>query len=78
MEQNLPTVKVIWDPESQSVTFAFEPQEFKNWEQVAMVLGMAHLKAEFELKRRLGAAFQQQAVQAQQDHLLRQKILRGN
>lgn len=70
-----PTIKVHWHEDQQVVAFTFEAKEFKTWDFVIAVLGMAKAHAE-ELKRQAIQQAQLREMQVQ-SNLRRQLDSRG-
>ncbi len=72
-----PRLVVEWLAERQVVNLQFAPTDFRTWDFVLAVLGMARQKAEQQQKLALGAALQQQMEQAAADQRMASQILRG-
>jgi hypothetical protein len=68
-----PAIKVLYNAETQAVGLEFDPKDFRSWEFIKAVLGMALAKAD-DAQRATAAAMM---MQAQQDQQIRKSLLRG-
>jgi len=75
--EDFPAIKVIWNPQTQSVGLEFPTTEFRTWEFIKAVLGMALAKADDIQRARAAAQMMQAQVEQQRTQALHQKILRG-
>ena len=65
MEQEVFTLQVNFDTETQTVGLGFNPQEYKTWEFVLAILEMARHKAEDAKRLAFMSAMQAQAQEEQ-------------
>lgn len=72
--QELPSIKVGWDHASQNVELQFDPNEFKTWDFVEMVLSAALKKAEAAHRAQATAAMMAAHQRQTQDVALSQHI----
>lgn len=70
----LPTIKLSWDEQAQTVHLAFKPAEFRNWDMILAALEMARLKAQDMRELARMQAMQQQAMDAQRDQQIRRQL----
>jgi len=70
----LPTIKIIWNPETQSVSVSFPTKEFKNWDFVCAVVEMAKVQCEDQRKQVLLANMQRQMMEQQKSQAIAQKL----
>ena len=66
--KDLPKITLAWDQEKQSVFIEFQTEQFKTWDFVVGVLGIAKDQAEFNRNMARAADMQRQA--AEQQHLM--------
>lgn len=73
----LPAITVVWDAANQAVGLKFRPEDFRTWEFIKAVLGMALAKAD-DTQRVIAAGMMRQAqMEQQQAQALHNRILRG-
>lgn len=70
-------LKVHWDPQAQAATLEFDPTVFRSWEFVEAVLAMAGKFAEQRKREAYMAALQRQAMEAQTNQVIAQKVSKG-
>lgn len=76
-QEEKPTLKIVFDPATQSVAMEFDTKEVKTWEFILGLLEMARNYAEFRLAVKRAENMQQQAQQQMQDQMLAQKMMQG-
>lgn len=75
--KHLPTIQVTWDQDKQEVNFGFNPQEFRDWDFIVMVLGGAHEKAKRAAHINFVNAMQQQEAAKRQHDAIASALRNG-
>ncbi len=73
----LPTIEVAWDAENQLPHLNFQIADFRTWDFVIAVLGMAVRAAEQNHRMALLTAAQQAGVEHAQSEAIRRRLMRG-
>jgi hypothetical protein len=76
-ESNYKHLTVLWDPQAQDVCLSFDVGDFRTWEFVSAVLGMALEKAKFNVNYGNAQRARVAEMQKAQEDAIRRRIIQG-